>query len=63
MRWGRSLLSATIGRARPNPLFDQRPRSFPVPMTNARIGWRWPVWHRFSHKNRTQLIWEMASCD
>ena len=22
---------------------------------NCRIGWRWLVWHRFSHKNRTQL--------
>jgi hypothetical protein len=22
---------------------------------NGRIGWRWLVWHRFSHKNRTQL--------
>src|ERR1700722_18039 len=22
---------------------------------NGSIGWRWLVWHRFSHKNRTQL--------
>jgi hypothetical protein len=24
-------------------------------LTLAEIGWRWLVWHRFSHKNRTQL--------
>ena len=39
-----------------NPLTDRRndlTRLGQCP--NGRIGWRWLVWHRFSHKNRTQL--------
>jgi hypothetical protein len=26
-----------------------------VLVPKGRIGWRWLVWHRFSHENRTQL--------
>jgi hypothetical protein len=26
-----------------------------VLVANGRIGWRWLVWRRFSHKKRTQL--------
>jgi AraC-like DNA-binding protein len=27
----------------------------------ARIGGRWPVWHRFSHKNRAQRFYSLAT--
>ncbi len=57
--------SKAKGPGRRTRMTDVRPRvrgsiaqcDFRAPDTvnKARIGWRWLVWHGFSHKNRTQL--------
>jgi hypothetical protein len=33
----------------------------PLFVNEARIGWRWLLWRRLSHKNRTQRLSKLAT--